>query len=98
MNNLPAGLIAGSAVQSAHVPDQITRAVLIGVDLGPEPVGHRLARHDPVAHRAAARRPDRQRRRFPQARHRGDAAGAAARDRRRITVQVIMRVTGTRRN
>jgi arsenical pump membrane protein len=35
MNNLPAGLIAGSAVQSAHVPDQVTRAILIGVDLGP---------------------------------------------------------------
>ena len=35
MNNLPAGLIAGSAVQSAHVSDQVTRAVLIGVDLGP---------------------------------------------------------------
>ena len=35
MNNLPAGLIAGNAVQSAHVHEQITRAVLIGVDLGP---------------------------------------------------------------
>jgi arsenical pump membrane protein len=35
VNNLPTGLIAGAAVQSAHVPDQITRAVLIGVDLGP---------------------------------------------------------------
>ncbi len=35
MNNLPAGLIAGSAVQSAHVQDQVTRAILIGVDLGP---------------------------------------------------------------
>jgi arsenical pump membrane protein len=35
MNNLPAGLIAGTAVQSAHVPDQVTSAVLIGVDLGP---------------------------------------------------------------
>ncbi len=35
MNNLPAGLIAGSAVQSAQVPDQVTRAILIGVDLGP---------------------------------------------------------------
>ena len=35
INNLPTGLIAGAAVQSAHVPDQITRAVLIGVDLGP---------------------------------------------------------------
>ena len=35
INNLPTGLIAGAAVQSAHMPDQITRAVLIGVDLGP---------------------------------------------------------------
>jgi len=35
INNLPTGLIAGDAVQGAHVPDQITRAVLIGVDLGP---------------------------------------------------------------
>jgi arsenical pump membrane protein len=35
INNLPAGLIAGSAVQSAHVPDAVTRAILIGVDLGP---------------------------------------------------------------
>ena len=35
MNNLPAGLIAGNAVQGAHVPDRVTRAVLIGVDLGP---------------------------------------------------------------
>jgi arsenical pump membrane protein len=35
MNNLPVGLIAGSAVQSAHLPDQVASAVLIGVDLGP---------------------------------------------------------------
>jgi arsenical pump membrane protein len=35
INNLPTGLIAGGAVQSAHVPDAVTRAVLIGVDLGP---------------------------------------------------------------
>jgi len=34
-NNLPVGLIAGSAVQSDHTADPITRAVLIGVDLGP---------------------------------------------------------------
>ena len=34
-NNLPTGLIAGSALQSAHVSDQITKAILIGVDLGP---------------------------------------------------------------
>jgi arsenical pump membrane protein len=35
INNLPTGLIAGSAVQNAQTPDHITRAVLIGVDLGP---------------------------------------------------------------
>jgi arsenical pump membrane protein len=35
INNLPAGLIAGSVVQSAHAPDAVNRAVLIGVDLGP---------------------------------------------------------------
>ena len=35
MNNLPAGLIAGSAVQAAHLPPQVAGAVLIGVDLGP---------------------------------------------------------------
>jgi arsenical pump membrane protein len=34
-NNLPAGLVAGSAVQAAGVPDAVTGAVLIGVDLGP---------------------------------------------------------------
>jgi arsenical pump membrane protein len=35
INNLPAGLIASSALQIAAVPDQVTRAALIGVDLGP---------------------------------------------------------------
>ncbi len=35
INNLPAGLIAGSAVQATEVSDQITRCLLIGVDLGP---------------------------------------------------------------
>jgi len=35
VNNLPAGLIAGTAVQSAGVSPEITGAVLIGVDLGP---------------------------------------------------------------
>ncbi|NLR97902.1 arsenic transporter [Rhizobium sp. P38BS-XIX] len=35
VNNLPAGLFAGSAVQAAHVHDSIAGAVLIGVDLGP---------------------------------------------------------------
>jgi arsenical pump membrane protein len=35
MNNLPVGLIAGSALQSANAPEPITSAILIGVDLGP---------------------------------------------------------------
>jgi arsenical pump membrane protein len=35
VNNLPAGLVAGAAVQSANAPDLVTRAVLIGVNLGP---------------------------------------------------------------
>jgi arsenical pump membrane protein len=35
INNLPAGLIAGTAVRGAHVSDHVTRAILIGVDLGP---------------------------------------------------------------
>ena len=35
INNLPAGLIAGSAVQAAHAPEQVSSAVLIGVDIGP---------------------------------------------------------------
>ena len=35
VNNLPAGLIAGHAVQAAHGPETVTGAVLIGVDLGP---------------------------------------------------------------
>jgi arsenical pump membrane protein len=35
MNNLPAGLIAGNVLQTAHVSETIKSAVLIGVDLGP---------------------------------------------------------------
>lgn len=35
INNLPAGLIAGSALVTAHAPTQVASAVLIGVDLGP---------------------------------------------------------------
>ncbi|CAB3803777.1 Arsenical pump membrane protein [Paraburkholderia caffeinitolerans] len=35
INNLPAGLIAGSAVAAAHAPDRVANAVLIGIDLGP---------------------------------------------------------------
>jgi arsenical pump membrane protein len=35
LNNLPLGLIAGTAVSGAHLPPQVTGAVLLGVDLGP---------------------------------------------------------------
>jgi arsenical pump membrane protein len=35
VNNLPVGLIAGSAIQGVHIPQLIRNAVLVGVDLGP---------------------------------------------------------------
>jgi arsenical pump membrane protein len=35
MNNLPVGLIAGSAATAANLPQQVSGALLIGVDLGP---------------------------------------------------------------
>ena len=35
MNNLPAGLIASSTVTAGHLPQSVTDALLIGVDLGP---------------------------------------------------------------
>jgi arsenical pump membrane protein len=35
MNNLPLGLIAGSAIEAGHVSPHVTGAVMIGVDLGP---------------------------------------------------------------
>ncbi len=35
VNNLPAGLVAGSAVQSAGAPHTVASAILIGIDLGP---------------------------------------------------------------
>ncbi|MEB0055882.1 MULTISPECIES: arsenic transporter [unclassified Variovorax] len=35
VNNLPAGLVASSAVALAHPPQQVIDALLIGVDLGP---------------------------------------------------------------
>ncbi|MBN9019118.1 MAG: arsenic transporter [Rhizobiales bacterium] len=35
LNNLPAGLIAGSTVAAGQLPAPITNAVLVGVDLGP---------------------------------------------------------------
>jgi arsenical pump membrane protein len=35
INNLPAGLLAASAVQTAQASEHVTRAILIGVDLGP---------------------------------------------------------------
>jgi len=41
VNNLPAGLLAGSVVSTSHVPQRVASAVLIGVDLGPESVRYR---------------------------------------------------------
>ncbi len=38
MNNLPSGLLMGTALQTLHVPDYMRHAVLIGTDLGPEPM------------------------------------------------------------
>ena len=35
VNNLPAGLIAGTAVHAASVPPEVLSSVLIGVDVGP---------------------------------------------------------------
>ncbi|QKZ14184.1 arsenic transporter [Spirosoma sp. KUDC1026] len=35
MNNLPAGLIVGSVVQTGAIPDMIKSFLLIGIDLGP---------------------------------------------------------------
>jgi arsenical pump membrane protein len=35
LNNLPAGLIAAETVRVAAVPETVRRAVLIGIDLGP---------------------------------------------------------------
>ncbi|HEX4231053.1 MAG TPA: arsenic transporter [Bryobacteraceae bacterium] len=35
MNNLPSGLIAGTAVHAAHIQGIVGAAVLIGIDLGP---------------------------------------------------------------
>ena len=35
MNNLPAGLVAGMAVNSGPMPDDVRSAIAIGIDLGP---------------------------------------------------------------
>ena len=35
MNNLPVGLMAGTAVQAGPVPEMVKSSILIGVDLGP---------------------------------------------------------------
>ena len=35
MNNLPAGLVAGTVVNASHAPEQVRAAVAIGIDLGP---------------------------------------------------------------
>ena len=56
MNNLPAGLIAGSAVQSAHVPDRVDQRHAGRRRSRAEPVRHRLARDHPVARRRCGAR------------------------------------------
>jgi len=35
MNNLPAGLVAGTAANSGPMPDGVRSAIAIGIDLGP---------------------------------------------------------------
>jgi arsenical pump membrane protein len=35
VNNLPAGLVVASAAQTAQAPETVTKALLIGVDVGP---------------------------------------------------------------
>ena len=35
LNNLPAGLIAASTAEAIHAPSQVTGALLVGIDLGP---------------------------------------------------------------
>lgn len=35
MNNLPAGLVASSTIAAGHLPQKVTDALLVGVDLGP---------------------------------------------------------------
>ncbi len=35
LNNLPAGLIVSNAIQPHHIPEIVKRAILIGIDLGP---------------------------------------------------------------
>jgi arsenical pump membrane protein len=35
VNNLPAGLIAGQAVQAGNLPEMVKSSILIGIDLGP---------------------------------------------------------------
>jgi citrate transporter len=76
INNLPAGLIAGSAVQAGPISDQVARAIVIGVDLGPNLSVNRLTRDHPVACGAAPRRPFGRPWRLPENRSRGDATGA----------------------
>ena len=35
MNNLPVGLMAGSAIHATAIPELLRNALLVGVDLGP---------------------------------------------------------------
>jgi arsenical pump membrane protein len=85
INNLPAALLAGSALQLAHAPDRVISATLVGVDLGPQPLGYRLTCDHPLAHRAQAGRSQRQRLVLPQTRHACDATGPFAGDRQPVS-------------
>ena len=68
VNNLPAGLMAGRVVELAQRAGTRARRRADRRGSGAEPVGHRVARDDPVADGAAARRPECERLDLPQAR------------------------------
>ena len=55
MNNLPAGLIAGTAANSGAMPDGVRSAIAIGIDLGPNLSVTGSLADDPVAGRTPAR-------------------------------------------
>jgi hypothetical protein len=55
-NNLPVGLVVGSAARDDHTFEEVTPASLIGVGRS-QSFRYRLAGDDPVAHGAAPQRP-----------------------------------------
>jgi arsenical pump membrane protein len=75
MNNLPAGLLAGSPLQTAHAVPGIRDAVLIGVDLGPNLSVTGSLATVLWADRSAAGRHRNRRPAVPQSRSPGHAAG-----------------------